>query len=266
MHQENKHLEIWDIDLRRILHFDLRNGEFLRSYSIEEEEFTYSLFPIENNQYLSYLPLKVSSTGRYGVNLLDSNYNRVETLLEYSTEYPLAGQYFGFISQIGANKYGIFSQVENMVYHLESGHLQSAYKVDVKGKKDMSELEGKASLGLTDYEMEMIPYVFHYKENSRFVLFVFLDNGKATLVIHDKHKERTIAVKDFDDRTHPFMLPIMTDTPNVLFGAFYLEQFMHVDLASDNNNNKDLNPEFLKLLKASKEEDNPIIQVLYINH
>ena len=137
--------------------------------NVNEEEFTYSLFPIENNQYLSYLPLKVSSTGRYGVNLLDSNYNRVETLLEYSTEYPLAGQYFGFISQIGANKYGIFSQVENMVYHLESGHLQSAYKVDVKGKKDMSELEGKASLGLTDYEMEMIPYVFHYKENSRFM-------------------------------------------------------------------------------------------------
>lgn len=265
LNKEKSVLEILDIGSRKVSHYERMTGKFVDHHPLKEENFTYALFAIENNCYLSYLPLNVSSSGKFGVSLLDSTYNRIKTYLEYSGDYPLSGQDFGYISKIGTKKYGIFSPIESCIYHLDNLVLQKKILLRFNGKRTMEKCKGRTISSLSHEEITKIPMIFSYKETAGFIVFLTMDDQyTGVVVVYDKERQNSFSITDFADKSHPFASFIKSDTENILFGAFTVEQFNHMNM--EYGDNKNINPQLLDLLKSSHEEDNPIIQIIYLKH
>lgn len=258
---ENKNrIEILDLSKKKIVCYNLSDGSFLEAFDLHQ--FAYSIFPIEDNAYLADLPMDLDVSGKFGVFLLDSLFRKDKSLLQYSGKYPLFGQDFGVFSEINKNEYGIYSQIDNAVYHFANNCLTKKYRFNFKDRTSIHSLHGQDRFDMSESEKERIATVVFYKETNSLILFNITDKGLVKFILYDKMKN--IGQTFFpSDRSHVFISPIKTDTKNVMISVFYSDVIMELFEYYKNNENG-LTPVLYEMMNITKEEDNPIIQIIHL--
>lgn len=256
-------LEILDLNSRNVFHYSSEDGSLIAIKPLPEKSFAYTLFPIENNQYLSCLPLNVSNENHIGINLLDSSYHKIQSLIEYKGSYPVSLKDMSFISEINDGCYGLFSEIEGAVYHLNDLNLSKKYSLNVKGKNTMISLNDVDKLNLPPNTESEILEVAFYVETDKLILFiVFVDSSHAKLVFYDKNIGEAKVLDHFVDTNHPVSNFLKSNNKNMLFSSFNSEAF--IDLEPKYLDAFD--PALVDLIKNSNIDDNPILQILYLKH
>lgn len=259
---ENKNrIEILDLPKRQIACYDLSDGSFLEMRKLHQPVF--SIFPIENNAFLADLPMAIDSSGNFGVFLLDSLFRKDRALLQYSGAYPLLNQDFGVFSELNNNEYGIYSHVENAIYHFTADNLTKRYIFNFENRTPVQSLHGQDLWSMSESEQERIATVIFYKETNTLILLRISDKGALKIFLYDKKENHGQVISPID-KSHFFMPSyIKTDTKNNMITAITTDIILMINEHNENNKNG-LRPDLYELMRDTKEEDNPILQIIHL--
>ncbi|MDR0681192.1 MAG: 6-bladed beta-propeller [Dysgonamonadaceae bacterium] len=253
-------IEIIDIQTKKLLRYDKNGGEFVKAFKFEP--FVYCLFPINNGMYLSDLPLNVGD-GKFGVYLLDSLYNEKKHLLQYSGDYPIFGQNIGIFSEIKQDLFGVYSQVENAVYHYSYPNMEKKYSFEIKDKLKLKSKKGTELLQMSDSERERLCHASFYKENNMFLLLSVLEKMSPITIIYNKLTEEISMSNVLSCNFMPLFFPAISDTPNII--VYYVPTEMFVEMKGREDIKQNMkNKEFLDMANIIEEDDNPVLQILYM--
>jgi hypothetical protein len=261
LNEVHRRIEILDLPKRKIHCYNIQDGTFLNSFDLHQ--FSYSVFPIADDCYLSSLPTDLDISGIFGVFLLDSLYQKKENILEYSGKYPLFAQDIGIFSKIGKNKYGIYSQVENTIIHWDNGNMEKKYTFDWKKRKSIESLRGRKYRDLSTTEKEDIAPTTFYQETNAAIILLVSDREMVKIILYDKATGVGQASATPIFPSHIFNIPVRTDTEGVLISVFSSD--LVTDFNEYNPDNKNgLDADLYELMVHTEVEDNPIIQIIQL--
>jgi hypothetical protein len=253
-------IEIIDIQTKKLLRYDKNEGKFVETFKFEP--FVYCLFPMNNGMYLSDLPLNVGDD-KFGVYLLDSLYNEKEHLLRYFGDYPIFGQNVGIFSEIKPDLFSIYSQVENAVYHYSHPNMEKKYSFDIKDKIRLISKKGRELLKMSNVEKEELCHTSFYKENNIFIILSVLDKMSPITVVYNKLTKEISTSGVLSCNFMPLFFPVISDTPNILVYLVPTDVFGEIKEREDIKRNMK-NKEFLDMADIIEEDDNPVLQILYM--
>jgi len=255
------YIEILDVNQRKVHRYNKIDGTFIKTMNLNS--FVYGLFPISGSRYLGELPMKLRKDG-FGIYLMDSLFNEITNLTPYKSDYPIYAQTIGAISEIGDNNYGIFSQVENTIFHFNGDTLIHKYRINFNGKRSLQDFKGTASIDLSEDVKFELPHVVAYKETETFV-FLWV-SFKKTLRVVLINKETT-EIKVFSGlwfNNTPIGLIIMSDTKNILVS--YIPNEWLIGTQSQPEIQKNLGSDYLKMVNQAQPDDNPVLTIIHLKH
>jgi hypothetical protein len=252
-------LKVLDLSQRRIFHFNKSDGQFMKCMPFEK--LVYALFPINDGRYLGSLPANLCSEG-FGVFLFNSDYSVFRTLLRYTGDYPLFSQDFGIFSIIEDNLFGIYSQVENAIYHFRYPDLEKIYSFAIRGRNSIANHRGVDMLNLSHQQISNLPLLWSYKETSAWIVLRFIHDS-APIVLIDKNDNSVLVANEFTNTLFSMFQPVLSDMKNMIAGQIFpfdLLKMYEIHLEGQMPFNEQLS----EFVKNMNENDNPIIQLIYL--
>lgn len=264
LNQEKRQIEILDLTQRKVVCYNMSDGSYANALKLGQ--FVYGIFPVSNNNFLASLPKDLDESGKFGIYLLDSLYNKREAFIEHSGKYPLFAQDFGVFSELAPNKYGIYSQVENAVYHFDGNSLIKQYNFEFNDRPSIASLHGKEIMDMTSNGKTNVTSVTFYQETDHFIVLWVSDNNKAKMILCDK-KENTAQVILSSDNTHIFCSPIKSDTKGVCMSILPYELiavYKNFYSQKENENSVRMSSSLHDLMLSMGKDENPILQIMYL--
>jgi hypothetical protein len=255
------YIEILDVNQRKVHRYNRLDGSFVKTMKLNS--FVYGLFPISQNRYLGELPMKLGNDG-FGIYLMDSLFNEISNLMPYKSEYPIYGQTIGAISEIGNNNYGIFSQVENSIFHFNGDTLIHKFIFNFKGKRTLQKFKGRATTDLSEDELFELPHILAYKETETFVfLWVSIEKTPRVVLMNKETTEIKVFGGMWFNRT-PIGIVIQSDTKNLLIS--YIPNDWLIGTQTKPEIHKNLSSDYLKIVNQAQPDDNPVLEIIHLKH
>lgn len=255
-------IDILDLQQRKLIQYNLQNGQFISAYPLRQ--FIYSILAMNNGQYLGYLPLK-SGTKDFGLTLLDSATNPQEKLIKYEGVFPSFANNIGNLYRL-RDKYGIFSQTENMVYYYENDILNGEYKFNYKGYLTEADFVGYDLKSLTPGRMDKMITIASHKENEDWIIQILMKHkdNSPVLMLYSKKDDKVTVVGEITEFNHPWVIDIFPeDSENQIINTITIPWDDMKEMVA---NSKDVNLEFKQIVEKAKSDDNPLLQILYLKH
>ncbi|MDR0948645.1 MAG: 6-bladed beta-propeller [Lachnospiraceae bacterium] len=257
-------VEILDLDARKLLRYRAEDGDFIESVSLQS--FFYHFLPVPGHNYLADIHLYLQDEGM-GTLLLDSLTNQRERLLSFA-EHPTFANNINAFSALKDSVYGIFSQVDYTVYHFTYPQtLERKYVYRFNQGLSLSARAGKRSVELSAHDMDELIMPSFYKESHLFILLQLVYQSKGIEILYDKQTGETTVSPALLCRSLQCIELLPTDTSHLLASVvqpFQLELMKHTP--------KEQIPPPLRngalydIALQSREDSNPVIQLIYLKH
>ncbi|NDV46568.1 6-bladed beta-propeller [Paludibacter sp. 221] len=258
-----QNIEILDIRRKQIIHYKTEDGSYDKSFTLKK--FTYSIFPLNNENYLTNLPNDLGDNNKFGVDLLDANYTVKKNLLEYSGKYPLFSENESIFSELDSNTYGILSIVEGAIYHFSESSFEKKYSFAFNGKDKVKFNKGKTLLSNNSQELlDKIAYIRFYKETMHNIILNVINANSIYLIIYSKSEGKAHNIKYLSGH-----LPLPTagflksETRNTLFNSIAPDIYLEL-IENEPEFKKNIDKELYSLIMNSTEDSNPILQVIHL--
>lgn len=241
----------------------------LISYSLKDWEqksrttvpvFVRDIISMQNNNYLGF-------NEQEGLYLLTEQGGRSTKWVDYDKRVDILPQNIGYLYPYG-NEIGFFSPYDNVIYHLKNDTLSPAYKMEYN-KTTPADYKMAYSKNVEDNPKDRkfdYRIVSHF-ENERWILQLLYheETNKTNLMMYDKKKNECCMVgkvAGFQDGFAVDLTPcIMKDC--IIYPINDLPATQLKEQLKKYPDHK-LSPAFKKIINESKDDDNPILQILHL--
>lgn len=246
-----------DMNNRSIINYKLADGTFVSKKSITY--YTGNIINLENNSYLGF--------NLNDAVLMDSSFNVTKKLLQYSYEIPLPGNDVGYVYKMSDN-YGIFSPYDNTVYQVENDTIRKKYIFKYNGMKTPSDYRLGDKLdyaqALEKMKEKGITVIVH-RETGDWILqvLILLKSNAPVYALYSKKDEKTTVIGEVDGfKNIWFQSFISSEMDDCLIQAATLpveELKKYIEKSPVR-----FTDDFIEIVQNSKENDNPVLQLLYL--
>lgn len=247
-----------DMDSQNIVSYKLGNGSFFN-----KKKFSYYIRNIVALPNKNYLGFDVNT----GAIIMDSTFNMEKKILRYFNEIPLPGNDVGYIYKM-KDSCGIFSPYDNTIYHIKDEFVQKKYIFKYIGMKTPSDYRLGEKLSydqaLAKMEKKGITVVVHREtDNWIFQILVLQKNNVLIYALYSKKSDKMTIIGNIDNFKNVWFNSFsFCEMDNCLIQAATLpiEELKR----QIKNTPEKYTSDFIEIVRNSKEDDNPVLQLLYL--